>query len=71
MRDVEQERLQGERNADAYRQGMRDAAAGTNLGLPSRRYPTAEEQASYEMGFYEELEAMEEEFLDGTSEEEG
>ena len=70
MRGVEEERSQGKRNADAYRQGMRDAAAGTNFGRPSRRYPTAEEQASYEMGFYEELEAIEEEeFLDGASEE--
>ena len=69
MRDAEEEWLQGKRNADAYRQGMRDAAAGTNFGLPSRRYPTAEEQASYEMGFYEELEEMEEEFLDGPTEE--
>ncbi len=48
---------------------MRDAAARTNFGRPSRRYSTTEEQASYEMGFYEELEAMEEEFLDGTPEE--
>ena len=71
MRGVEEERSQGERNADAYRQGMRDAVAGTNFGRASRRYPTAEEQASYEMGFYEELEAMEEELLDGAAEEEG
>ena len=69
MRDVEGREDQGRRNADAYRQGMRDAAAGTNFGRPSRRYSTAEEQASYEMGFYEELEAMEEEFLDGAPEE--
>jgi hypothetical protein len=69
MRHVEEKWLQGERNADAYRQGMRDAAAVTNFGRPSRCYPTAEEQASYEMGFYEELEAMEEEFLDGAPEE--
>ena len=69
MRDVEGREDQGRRNADAYRQGMRDAAAGTNFGRPSRRYSTAEEQASYEMGFYEELEAMEEEFLDDAPEE--
>ena len=69
MRDVEEGEDQGRRNADAYRQGMRDAAARTNFGRPSRRYPTAEEQASYEMGFYEELEAMEEGFLDGAPEE--
>ncbi len=69
MWGVEEERSQGEKNADAYRQGMRDAVAGTNFGRPSRRYPIAEEQASYEMGFYEELEAMEEEFLDGAAEE--
>jgi hypothetical protein len=61
MPRVQGKRSQGERNAHAYRQGMRDAAAGTNFGRPSRRYPTDEEQASYEMGFYEELEAMEEE----------
>ncbi len=66
---MEEERSQGERNAEAYRRGMREAAAGTNFGRPSRRYPTAEEQASYEMGFYEELEAMEEEFLDDPTEE--
>lgn len=70
MRGVEEEWSQGERNAEAYRQGMRDAAARTNFGRPSRRNPTAEEQASYETGFYEELEAIkEEEFLDGTPEE--
>ena len=69
MRDVEGREDQGRRNADAYRQGMRAAAAGTNFGRPSRRYSTAEEQASYEMGFYEELEAMEEEFLDDAPEE--
>ncbi len=39
---------------------MRDAA-GTNFGRQSRRYRTDDEQTSYEMGFYEELEAMEEE----------
>jgi hypothetical protein len=61
MRGVEERESQGQRNAEAYRQGMRDAAAGTNFGRPSRRYPTEEEQASYEMGFYEELEAIEEE----------
>ena len=69
MRDVDEERSQGERNAEAYRQGMRDAAARTNFGRPSRRYPTSEQQASYEMGFYEELEAMEEELLDDAKEE--
>ena len=66
---MDEERPQEERNAEAYRQGMRDASTGTNFGRPSRRYSTAEEQASYKMGFYEELEAMEEEFLDGTTEE--
>ena len=60
MPRVQGERSQVERNADAYRQGMRDAA-GTNFGRPSRRCLTDEEQASYEMGFYEELEAMEDE----------
>ena len=59
MPRVEGERSQGERNADAYRQGMRDAA-GRNFGRPSRRYRTDDEQTSYKMGFYEELEAMEE-----------
>lgn len=48
MRGVEEERSQGERNAEAYRQGMRDAAAGTNFGRPSRRYPAAEEQGMQE-----------------------
>ena len=55
------EKTQGQKNADAYRQGIRDAAERTNFGRPSRTYPTDEEQLSYEMGFYEELEAMEEE----------
>jgi hypothetical protein len=55
MPRVQGERSQGERNVDAYRQGMRDDAAGTNFGRPSRRYPTDEEQTAYEMGFYEEL----------------
>jgi hypothetical protein len=67
MPRVEGERSQGERNVDAYRQGTRDADVGTNFGRPSRRYPTYDEQSSYEMGFYEELEAMEEE--DGTPQE--
>jgi len=58
---VEGKKTQGHKNADAYRQGMRDAAERTNFGRPSRTYPTDEEQLSYEMGFYEELEAMEEE----------
>ena len=53
--------MQGEKNARAYRQGIQDAATGINFGRPSRRYPTEEEQTSYEMGFYNELEAIEEE----------
>ena len=53
--------MQGEKNARAYRQGIQDADTGINFGRPSRRYPTEEEQTSYEMGFYEELEAIEEE----------
>jgi hypothetical protein len=53
--------MQGEKNACAYRQGIQDAAMGINFGRPSRRYPTEEEQTSYEMGFYNELEAIEEE----------
>jgi hypothetical protein len=48
---------------------MRDAAASTDFGRPSRRYSTAEKQASSETSFYEELEAVEEEFLGGTAEE--
>ncbi len=58
---MEGEKTQGQKNADAYRQGMRDAARRTNFGRPSRTYTIDEEQLSYEMGFYEELEAMEEE----------
>jgi hypothetical protein len=51
---------QGQRNVDVHRQGMRDAAAGTNFGRPSRRYSTAEEQAPHEMGFYKGLVTIEE-----------
>ena len=54
-------KTQGEKNARAYRQGIQDAATGINFGRPPRRYPTEDEQTSYEMGFYEELEAIEEE----------
>jgi hypothetical protein len=61
--------MQGEKNACAYRQGIQDAATGINFGRPSRRYPTEEEQTSYEMGFYNELEAIEEQ--EGDEEAEG
>jgi hypothetical protein len=55
---VEGEESQGKKNVAAYYQGVNDAAARTRFGRPSRRYLTEEEQASYMMGFYEELEAM-------------
>jgi hypothetical protein len=58
----------GRRNPNANRHRSDDTAAGTNFGRP-RRYTTVEEQASYEMGFYEELGALGEEFLDGAAEE--
>ena len=61
--------MQGEKNARAYRQGIQDAATGINFRRPSRRYPTEEEQTSYEMGFYNELEAIEEQ--EGDEEAEG
>lgn len=57
---VEREETQGQRNAEAYRQGVQDAAEGRNFGHPDRRYPT-EEELAYQMGFYEELEVIEEE----------
>lgn len=53
--------MQGQKNAEAYRQGMRGAVAKINLGRPSRRYPAEERQACYEMGFNEKLEALAEE----------
>jgi hypothetical protein len=59
MQSVEGGGDRGRRNTDAYRKGMDDTAAGTNFGHPSRRYPTVEEQPSYEMGFYEEIGALE------------
>jgi hypothetical protein len=62
-------KMQGENNARAYRQGIQDADTGINFGRPSRRYPTEEEQTSYEMGFYNELEAIEEQ--EGDEEAEG
>ena len=44
---VEGEKTQGQKNADAYRQGIRAAAERTNFGRPSRTYQTDEEQLSY------------------------
>ena len=61
MSNVEREETQGQRNARTYREGVRDAAEGRNFGRPDRHYSSEEERLSYRMGFYEELEAMEEE----------
>lgn len=61
MLDVVEEETQGQKNARVYRQGMQDAAQRRNFGRPSRTYATDEEQTSYELGFYSELEAIEEE----------
>lgn len=61
MCDVEREETQAQRNTDAYREGVRDAAERRNFGRPARHYPTEEERLSYHMGFYMELEAMDEE----------
>ena len=61
MSSVEREETQGQRNARAYREGVRDAAEGRNFGRPNPHYPTEEERLSYRMGFYVELEAMDEE----------
>jgi hypothetical protein len=61
MPSVDREETQGQRNARAYREGVQDAAEGRNFGRPDRHYPSEEERLSYRMGFYEELEAMEEE----------
>lgn len=61
MLGMEDQKMQGQKNAEAYRQGMRGAVAKINLGRPSRRYPAEERQACYEMGFNEKLEALAEE----------
>jgi hypothetical protein len=61
MCTVENEETQAQRNTSAYREGVRDATEGRNFGRPDRHYPTEEERLSYRMGFYVELEAMEEE----------
>jgi len=61
MCDVENEETQAQRNTSAYREGVRDAAEGRNFGRPNRHYLTEEERLSYRMGFYVELEAMDEE----------
>lgn len=61
MSSVQRKETQGQRNARAYREGVRDATEARNFGRPDRHYPSEEERLSYCMGFYEELEAMEEE----------
>ena len=61
MPSVADEETRGQKNARAYRQGMQDAAERRNFGRPSRTCATDEEQTSYEMGFYNELVAIEEE----------
>ena len=61
MPSVADEETRGQKNARAYRQGMQDAAERRNFGRPSRTYDTDEEQTSYEMGFYDEIVAIEEE----------
>ena len=58
------EGAQAEKNARAYRRGVNDAREGRNFGRPDREYPTEEERISYRMGFYNELEALEEQALD-------
>ena len=68
MCTVENEETQAQRNASAYREGVRDAGEGRNFGRPNRHYPTEEERLSYRIGFYVELEAMDEE-VSGASEE--
>jgi hypothetical protein len=49
---VDGEKTQGQKNADAYRQGIRDAAESTNFGRPFRTYLTDEEQLSYGLRLY-------------------
>ncbi len=63
MPNIPEERTaqQAEKNAAAYTQGVNDAASGRAFGRPDREYPTEYEQIAYRMGFYAELETIEEE----------
>jgi hypothetical protein len=61
MCTVENEETQAQRNTSAYREGVRDTAEARYFGRPNPHYPTEEERFSYRMGFYVELEAMDEE----------
>ena len=56
---------EAERNVRAYWEGVNDAREGRNFGRPDREYPTEDERISYRMGFYNELEAIEEEDDEG------
>ncbi len=58
-----EEGTQAEKNVRAYQRGVDDARSGRNFGRPHRGYPTEEERIAYRMGFYNELEAMEEDAL--------
>jgi hypothetical protein len=44
---------------------VNDAREGRNFGRPDRAYPTEEERLSYRMGFYNELEAIEDDAEEG------
>jgi hypothetical protein len=59
------EGTQADKNVWAYWEGVNDAREGRNFGRPDRAYPTEEERISYKMGFYNELEAMEEDAEEG------
>jgi hypothetical protein len=68
MVGVEGEGTHAEMNVRAYWEGVKEARSGRNFGRPERDYPTEEERLFYRMGFYNELEVMQEDALD---EEEG
>ena len=59
------EGIQAEKNVRAYWEGVNDARERRNFGRPDREHPTEEERISYRMGFYSELEAMEEDAEEG------
>lgn len=56
---------QAEKNADAYMRGVNDAVAGRAFGRPDRDYSTEEERIAYRIGFYAELEMIEEDGEEG------
>ncbi len=58
---MQEKPTQAEKNAAAYMRGVNDAAKCRAFGRPDREYPTEEEQIAYRMGFYAELEIIEEE----------